>query len=119
MTKINLQHMFSERMNELADKKDEEVFQYWKKKCIQYSDPTTPLFNPVNVFKAGYTAALNDVETKVSGLVEALYFLDSSIKQAYIRNWSNETLTVLVYDCNDKVTKALAEFTAQADKDER
>lgn len=65
----------------------------------------------IDAFKAGYTAALSDVEAKVSGLVEALEKFNTPLHQQNHYNCLSDR-------CEHKFAmKALAEFTAQADKD--
>jgi hypothetical protein len=56
-SKINLQQMFEGRVKELSENKYEREFSSQRRQC--------------DAFKAGYTAALSDLQGKVHNLVQA------------------------------------------------
>ena len=93
MTKINLHELFESRMNELSKDLDEECSR--QAPCYQDSKET---------FKNGYTAALNDLQGKVDGLLKAL-------------ETAHENACGCCNSCEEvekHCLKAIAEFTALA-----
>jgi hypothetical protein len=87
MTKINLQQMFAAKMDDLeslfhefdGDRKDEFITKYpdiWDE-VYDIMEESRYHRAMKSILKAGYTAALNDVEGKIAGLVKTLEAIPS------------------------------------------
>lgn len=108
MSKINLHEMFKARMNEQA--KSQRIYEpkYGGKDHSGYDTMMKYEINDEReeCFELGYTAALNDLQGKVDGLLDSL--------QIYMA-WS-EGRGSLSKEIVDEAYKALAEFKNGGEK---
>ncbi len=107
VTKINLHKLMKKRINELADKHYATFGQ--------------------GAFKDGYTAALNDLQGKVDGLLKALEYYTLKSNYSIVDEGRNYSVDLNCYELDENTyqdvelgttaLQALAEFHAQADKE--